>query len=150
MEITLQRTNADNPEFQQLVKKLDAFLAISDGEEHDFYHQFNGLEDIKYVVLVEAAGRGVACGAIKAFDEHTVEIKRMFTEESWRGCGIAGRVLTALEEWARELGYQRCVLETGWRQVAAVRLYEKSGYTVIPNYGQYAGMKNSVCMAKSV
>jgi putative acetyltransferase len=150
MEITLQRTNAENADFRQLVKKLDSYLAVTDGEEHDFYHQFNGLEDIKYVVLVEVEGRAVACGAIKHYDDRSVEVKRMFTEASVRGRGVAGEVLKALEAWSRELGYERCVLETGWRQKAAVRLYQKSGYEIIPNYGQYIGMENSVCMAKSL
>lgn len=150
MEITLHRTNAENPEFRQLVKKLDAYLAVTDGEEHDFYHQFNGLDAIRYVILVQADGQSVGCGAIKHFDERAMEIKRMFTEETVRGRGVAGRVLRELEDWSRELGYARCVLETGWRQKAAVRLYQKSGYTIIPNYGQYVGMENSVCMAKEL
>jgi len=41
-------------------------------------------------------------------------------------------------------------LETGLRQPEAIALYNKSGYSVIPNYGQYAGKYNSLCFEKSV
>ena len=40
------------------------------------------------------------------------------------------------------------ILETGFKQPEAIRLYTKNNYNVIPNYGQYAGMVNSVCMEK--
>jgi len=147
--ITLSRTDADHPEFRSLVKLLDAHLAVTDGEEHDFYQQYNGLDKIKYVVLACADGQAIACGAIKHFSADTMEVKRMYTEPEHRGQGVAAKVLEALEAWARELGYQRCLLETGVRQPYAIRLYEKQGYLRMPeNYGQYRGVVNSVCMEK--
>jgi putative acetyltransferase len=57
-------------------------------------------------------------------------------------------VLSELESWAAELGYPKCVLETGKRQPEAIALYEKQGYQRIPNYGQYIGVENSVCFEK--
>lgn len=63
---------------------------------------------------------------------------------------IAGQILTALEEWAKELQHTSCILETGKKQPEAIRLYQKSGYNIIPNYGQYAGIDNSVCMKKEI
>jgi GNAT superfamily N-acetyltransferase len=53
-----------------------------------------------------------------------------------------------LELWAAELGYTAYVLETGRKQPEAIRIYQKAGYTVIPNYGQYKNVENSVCMTK--
>ncbi|WP_407524361.1 GNAT family N-acetyltransferase [Lacibacter sp. MH-610] len=55
-----------------------------------------------------------------------------------------------LEQWAKEEGYSAAVLETGKKQPEAIRLYEKCGYSRIPNYGQYAGVENSVCMKKEL
>jgi hypothetical protein len=57
-------------------------------------------------------------------------------------------VLRELETWAGELHYTSCLLETGLKQPEAIRLYEKNGYALIPNYGQYAGVDNSVCFEK--
>jgi putative acetyltransferase len=74
----------------------------------------------------------------------------MYTARSNRGEGIANRVLAELERWAVELHYEKCILETGKTQVAAIRLYEKNGYKPITNYGQYAGVENSVCFEKLI
>ena len=146
----LLRTTPANPDYQRLVVELDAFLAITDGEDHAFYNQYNGSEDIQHVVvLVDDAGQAIGCGAIKEYTGGTVEVKRMFTKAEARGRGLATVVLHELEAWARELGYERLVLETGLRQTAAIRLYEKHGYRrLAENYGQYRGVANSVCMEK--
>ena len=72
----------------------------------------------------------------------------MFVAENNRGLGIASSILTALEIWARELGFTTCVLETGKKQPEAIALYLKCGYTIISNYGQYEGVENSICFEK--
>lgn len=74
----------------------------------------------------------------------------MFVPENKRSKGIASIVLKELETWASELGFPKCVLETGYKQPEAIRLYEKNGYVKIPNYGQYIGMENSVCFEKNL
>ncbi len=74
----------------------------------------------------------------------------MYVPVEQRGKGIASRVLQELEQWAGELNYKEIILETGKAQPEAIGLYQKSGYTTIPSYGQYAGVENSVCMKKSI
>lgn len=142
------RTNSEHTEFQNLVKLLDADLAVRDGDEHAFYAQFNFITNIPHVILAKHDQNIQACGAFKPFDNTSVEIKRMFTLPEYRGQGIGLLVLKELETWAKELGYTRCVLETGKKQPEAIRLYEKAGYSVIENYGQYIGVENSVCFEK--
>ncbi|MCB0459788.1 MAG: GNAT family N-acetyltransferase [Flavobacteriaceae bacterium] len=137
-------------DFIQLVNQLDKELTIRDGDEHDFYDQFNKIDNIKYVVVAYENEKPVSCGAIKEFDVLTMEVKRMFTQEDARGKGIASKVLYELEKWAAELGYQKCILETGVRQPEAIRLYTKSGYELIENYGQYKGVENSRCFEKHI
>ena len=144
------RTNSEHGDFIQLVARLDNLLAEMDGRDHDFYDQFNKINNIRNVVLVYEDNLPVSCGAIKEFDPETMEVKRMFTSDSHRGKGFATQVLTELERWALELGYSKCVLETGKRLPDAVRLYEKSGYRQIPNYGQYIQMENSICFEKKL
>jgi putative acetyltransferase len=146
--INLIRTDSAHPDFIALVKLLDADLAIRDGADHAFYSQFNKIDKIKHVILAFADGRAVACGAIKEFDPTTAEVKRMYTQPAMRGQGVAAIVLSALEDWARELDYTRCILETGFKQPEALALYKKCGYSVTPNYGQYAGVANSICFEK--
>ena len=144
------RTNSDNPDFVHLVKQLDADLAERDGSEHDFYAQFNKIDKIKYAVVAYDGGVPVSCGAIKQYDDTFIEVKRMYTLPEIRGKGIASLVLNALEEWAKELSYVKCVLETGKKQPEAIALYTKNGYAVISNYGQYEGIENSVCFEKKL
>lgn len=146
--ITLKRTDSSDKDFQSLVVELDKELRIRDGEEHAFFAQFNQIDHLRQVVLAYDQDRPVGCGAVKPYEPGCMEIKRMFVPLDMRGRGIAGRVLRELEQWALELGHGRCVLETGDKQPEAIRLYEKSGYQVIPNYGQYVGVNSSVCFEK--
>jgi GNAT superfamily N-acetyltransferase len=148
--IRLIRTDSVNKDFIRLIKDLDAYLAVSDGEEHSFYAQFNKLDLIKHVVLASYNEIIIACGAIKKYDQKTMEIKRMFTSSDYRGKGVAGLILIELQNWTNEMGFENCILETGKRQIEAIRLYKKSGYEVITNYGQYAGMEDSICFMKKV
>lgn len=146
----LLRTDSDHPDFRALVRLLDQDLQVRDGAEHSFYAQFNKVDAIRHVVVAYLDAAPVGCGAFKPFEAAAVEIKRMYVQPAHRGRGVAGAVLAELEGWARELGYTGCVLETGLKQPEAIRLYQKSGYQRIPNYGQYIGIDNSVCMQKAV
>lgn len=144
------RTNPQNKDFVAMIKELDADLAVTDGDEHAFYDQFNKLDKIKYVVVVYEDGHPVSCGAIKQVEPGVMEVKRMFTVSSKRGKGYAGLVLAELEKWAAEFSAEKCILETGTRQPYAIALYKKSGYKVIPNYGQYENVENSLCFGKKL
>ncbi|MGN0342589.1 MAG: hypothetical protein ACI4DO_07330 [Roseburia sp.] len=53
-----------------------------------------------------------------------------------------------LEEAARKKGYSYFILESGEPLIAAMALYRKIGYEVIPNYGPCKDMADSVCMRK--
>ncbi|MDF9798065.1 putative acetyltransferase [Catalinimonas alkaloidigena] len=146
--LSLMRTDASHHDFEILVQQLDVELAQRDGEEHAFYAQYNTLDKIKYVIIAYEHDNAVACGAIKEFSPEAMEVKRMYTLPQARGKGMASRILGELESWAKELAYVKCVLETGKRQSEAIRLYEKNGYSIIPNYGQYVKMENSLCFEK--
>jgi len=146
--ITLVRTNSENPDFINLVKDLDAYLKITDGDEHDFYNQYNSIDVIKHVIVAYLDKHPVGCGAIKKFDENSVEIKRMFTSAKARGNGVASKILQELEIWAKELKYNFCILETGVKQPEAIALYKKNHYKLISNYGPYKNIVNSLCFKK--
>ncbi|MFY0628849.1 MAG: GNAT family N-acetyltransferase [Flavobacteriaceae bacterium] len=146
--IKLIRTDNTNSDFHSLVKELDAYLKITDGDDHDFYNQYNGLEKIECVLVLYIDKEPIGCGAFKEFNSETVEIKRMYVKPTSRGTGAASKILKRLEILAKKEGYQRCILETGDRQVEAVRFYHKLGYVRIPNYGQYAEVTGSNCFEK--
>ena len=146
--LKIVRTSSDNPDFKELIKLLDAELAERDGADHPFYAQYNKIDKIKFAVVAYENGKPVSCGAIKEYSNDTMEIKRMYTLPESRGRGIAVKVLSDLENWTKELSFERCILETGKKQPEAIALYKKNGYKLIPNYGQYAEVENSLCFKK--
>lgn len=148
--ISIKKVSVTNPQFVGLVKLLDDELTIRDGEDHDFYDQYNQLDSIKNAVVLYDDKVALGCGAIKHFDEGRMEVKRMYVREEDRGKGYATQILSYLERWAKDLGYQKCVLETGIRQPEAIAFYKKCQYNIIPNYGQYEGVENSVCFEKEI
>lgn len=148
--ITLKRTNSEDTDFIKLVVLLDQDLAIRDGEDHAFYNQFNKTDAIKHVIVFYENDIAVGCGAFREKKEDTVEIKRMYVHPDHRKKGIASAVLAALEIWAKEVGYDYTILETGKNQPEAINLYQKLNYTIIPNYPPYEKIDNSVCMKKTL
>ena len=148
--LTFLRTNSTHQDFITLVRQLDVELATIDGDEHDFYAQYNKIDKINHVIIAYENELPIACGAIKQFSENTMEVKRMYILAPYRGKGTASGVLVQLEKWAAEMNYSHCILETGIRQPDAIRLYGKNGYLPIPNYGQYAGVENSRCFEKAL
>ena len=92
----------------------------------------------------------IGCGAFKLYEKGKAEIKRMFVKLEFRGKGIGFVILRELESWASEFNFSECILETGKKQPEAIALYQKAGYKLMQNYGQYANIENSVCMSKSI
>lgn len=146
--IQIKRTDSNNPHFQLLVRELDLELKVRDGDDHAFYAQYNKSDSIKFVVVAYENSVPVGCGALKEYDSDTMEVKRMYVPLEYRGKGIASFVLKDLEKWAAELGYKKCILETGENQPEAIKLYSKNNYIRIPNYGQYVGVDASKCFEK--
>ncbi|MES2419023.1 MAG: GNAT family N-acetyltransferase [Bacteroidota bacterium] len=146
--LSLLRTSSAHPDFIALVKLLDADLATRDGADHSFYAQFNKIDQLQTVIVAYNDKEAIGCGAFKPFEADKVEIKRMYVKEEARNKKVASQVLSALELWAKELGYFTYILETGIRQPEAIALYHKMGYHIIPNYAQYADVSTSVCFQK--
>ncbi len=92
----------------------------------------------------------VGCGGLRILDGSHGEIKRMYVVPERRGTGVSTALLAALEGEARGRGWDRLVLETGDRQPDAIRLYEREGYTRIPNFGYYADSELSLCYEKKL
>lgn len=98
-----------------------------------------------FVVAYDDAGTPLGCGGLRELGDGAGEIKRMYVTPDARGSGAATLVLTTLEEWARDRGWTRLLLETGDRQTAAVRFYTRAGYARVPNFGPYRDVAGSYC-----
>ena len=148
--ITLQRTTSDNPEFQKLAQALEEDLRIRDGHDYLFYADLNKIDHLPNVVIAYADGLPIGCGAIRIYDQHSVELKRMYVDPSNRRQRIATLILAELEKWSIELGYKNCLLETGANQPEAIDFYKKHNYSLVPKFGKYIISKNSICFKKDL
>jgi putative acetyltransferase len=145
--MNLVKTNSDNPDFKYLIGLFDAYLIDIDGDQRDFFAHYNN-KYLEHALVIYENETAIGCGGFKEYDHETAEIKRMFVHPNQRGKGIATIILSEIEKWANECGFQNFILETSPKLENAIALYKKSGYRLIPNFGQYIGVENSICMKK--
>lgn len=144
------RTTSHHTDFRKMVNALDEDLYRRNGDTQKLYEKYNQIDKIKHAIVIYADNKPVGCGCFKRFDDNTVEIKRMFVLPEMRGKQLAAQLLQELEKWAVEEGFSKAILETGLRQVEAIRLYTVAGYSLTENYGQYVGMEDSICYRKEL
>ncbi|MFQ4140449.1 GNAT family N-acetyltransferase [Nodosilinea sp. PGN35] len=94
----------------------------------------------------------LGCGALKALDATSGEIKSMRTAAAHRRRGVAARILAHIVEVARQRGYSHLYLETGaFPAFAPARaLYERYGFTYRGPFGDYTDDPNSSFMEKTL
>lgn len=145
-------TDGSSLDFMELCHELDDFLnELVGGEENRAeYIPYNQLDDIHNAIVAYDDDIPVGSVSFKKYDDECAEVKRVFVKEEYRNKGIANELMELLENTAREQGYRYLILESGAPLVAAMALYRKIGYKVIPNYGQYREMPNSICMKKEL
>jgi ribosomal protein S18 acetylase RimI-like enzyme len=76
----------------------------------------------------------VGCGAVKRFRRGVGEIKRVYVRPASQGAGHGRAVAMAVIDHARDLGYERVVLDTLPGMTAAVALYRSLGFVPIESY----------------
>lgn len=145
-------TNGQDKDFIQLCHALDRFLNdLVGGEENRAqYIPYNTLNDIHDVLVAYENNIPIGCASFKRYDDKSAEVKRVFVKEEYRGKQIGRQLMESLEQLARAEGYSCLILESGEPLVEAMHLYRSLGYQVIPNYGQYVNMAESVCMRKQI
>lgn len=148
--IRVVKTTSENPDFISLIKTFDIFLWERYPELKNDYWGNNLIEFNSNVFIIYLNGKAVACGCFKKYNTNTVELKRMFVSPEARGLGLAQRVIKELENEAIAQGFETMILETLYKQIEAINLYQKVGFRIVENYEPYEGLANSVCMRKSI
>ena len=145
-------TDGTNENFVQLCEELDMSIDKLVGNKFDRkpYIQYNQRDDIRDVIIAYNQSELVGCASYKKYEHKVAELKRVFVKTTYRGKGIARKMLDELENRARKQGYRTMILETGEVLAASMKLYKAAGYEIIENYGQYAEMSDSICMKKSL
>ena len=76
----------------------------------------------------------VGCVALHPLQDDAGEVKRMFVDAAWRGCGVGRALLERLIESARALGYHQIRLGTLPEMTEAQSLYRSVGFAPIEAY----------------
>lgn len=149
---TFVKTNGKNKDFVCMCTKLDQNLddLVGGNKQRSQYEQYNTLEKIQDVIVIYKDCVPVGAGAYRFYDDETVEIKRIYVDKPYRGIGLSKELVLRLEADARIKGFRYGILETGKVLETAIHLYQRIGYKVIPNYGPYIEMPDSVCMQKKL
>ncbi len=125
--------NKDIPEIKKLVfgilteYGLAPDSASTDKDLDDiekFYFENNGL----FAVVINESGKIIATTGLYRIDEGTCELRKMYLDENCRGKGIGRYLLEYSLEKAKELCYNKVVLETASVLKEAIGLYEKYGF----------------------
>ena len=149
--MTAVYTNGRDKDFVALCGQLDDHLNQVVGEkQRESYVQYNTLESIHDVILLYDEDTPIACASFKKYDTVIAEVKRVFICKEYRGQGLSKPLMRLLEEKAKEKGFTKLILETGAVLKEATALYERIGFSRMENYGQYKGMKASICMEKEI
>lgn len=145
-------TDGKNKDFIENCRMLDMDLDRRVGKvvKRDKYIQYNQLDEIKTAIVAYEDGKPVGGGALRKYTDEDVELKRIFVRPEYQGQGIGTKIVSLLIDKAKELKYSRVILETGELLAESCAVYRKLGFEVIPNYGPYVNMPESLCMAKKL
>ena len=150
----IKQLKAEHIDFINLTKQLDSQLQVIGSEEtedeREKYDSLNQVDNISWVLIAYDGNTPIGCAAIKRLDDKTVEVKRVFVDDKYRGLGIARKLISELETKVKNEGYQELVLETGKNNVVAITMYQNFKYQIIDNYPPYDNMSDSVCMKKTL
>ncbi len=140
MAITIERATAPTDDVARLVGELEAELAAEYPPEQRHGLALDAIfrPHVRFFVA-RLDGAAVGCGGVALFDGFA-ELKRMYVRPDTRGRGIADALVARLEEEARAAGLTIVRLETGTRQHAAMRFYERVGFVTCGAFGEYAAM----------
>ena len=139
-EVRIQIALAATDEVRLLIGELEAVLAAEYPPEqrHGFSLDAIFQPHVRFFIA-KLKGAAVGCGGVALFSDYA-EVKRMYVRGSARGQGVADAILARLEAEVFRAGLLVLRLETGVRQVAAMRLYVRSGFRECPAFGDYQSM----------
>jgi diamine N-acetyltransferase len=134
-----------------LISQLDNDLRERYGDSKIHGINLKESDDEGVIFVVGTYGKQtVCCGALRAYKEEQVELKRMFVRKQFRGKGFSKKLYYYLENHASGKGFRQILLETGKKQHEAIGLYQSLGFTPIEKFGEYTDDPNSLCFMKEI
>ena len=106
--------------------------------------------EIPIFIVLLRDGEAIACGGLRPIHGCTAEIKRVYVVPEARGQakGVSDLLVRQLEQHALERGWTTLRLQTGHTMHSANKFYERHGYRLIPNYGDFIGSTHTISFEK--
>lgn len=135
MNYIIKEVEFNNIDFENLCKKLDAFQNNIFKERVSLkMSALDGLEKLEKILLMYDGNQGIACGGLKPVNASTVELARMYTDDNYRGQGLAKQIIKELLAYAKEKGYKKIILDTWKDSTSARNLYASLGFKERPPF----------------
>lgn len=142
-----KKLSDESPKELRFVDATNTDLLELTAERNEVYHPMN---DMACAVVVYVDGKAAGCGCWYAYDSVSAEIEQLHVREAYCWQDAIEMVLQALEQHAAVSGCHRAILRVAADASDMIAFYEKQGYKVMPNYGNYVGDAAAVCMEKEV
>ena len=138
--ITIEAVQHATDEVRRLIDELDRTLAqgYSPEQRHGLPVGAIFQPHVRFFIA-RLDGVAMGCGGVALFATFG-EVKRMYVRDNARGRGIGRALLSRIELETNDRGLDVLRLETGVQQLAAIRLYERTGFRRCGAVGEYALM----------
>lgn len=145
-------TDGTNEAFHKFYSITEEYYSkiVGGVENRKSFIPYNISMSIQDVLIAYIDDFPVACSGLKKYSEKDIEIKRVWVEPEYRGYHIATDMMKKIETKAKQLGFQRTILQTREIMADAVVLYVKLGYHRIDNYPPYNELNGAICFAKEL
>lgn len=138
----LEVINIETAEHLDLVRALFEEYSLSrpgDPALADFHSEITALPG-RYappegaLLLAFHNNEPAGCVALRAIDEQTAEMKRLYVRPEYRGLHLGSALARAIIQEARRMGFRRMRLDTIAGMDDAQALYRRLGFQEIPAY----------------
>jgi len=129
MDVLIERTITPTDDVRSLIAELEDHLAAGYPPENRHGLALDAIFQPHIQLFVAlVGGAAVGCAGVALFADFA-ELKRMYVRPPARGRGVADALLARIETATRDAGLARLCLETGDRQLAAIRVYSRAGFS---------------------
>ncbi|MFV0334137.1 MAG: GNAT family N-acetyltransferase [Tropicimonas sp.] len=146
----IRRCNPRDPGASALLRASHGLMDEMFPAETGHYLSVDGLAMPGiHFFLAERGGRALGCVAL-AERRGYAEVRSMFVDPDAREMGLGDQLLDHVTEVARSRGFPMLRLEAGDGLDAALRLYQRHGFTPCGRFGEYPDSPHSIFMEKAL
>ena len=140
MTLVIEKAEKPTDDVRALIAALEAELSpgYAPNQRHGLALEAIFRPHIHFFVA-RRADHALGCAGVAVYRDFA-EVKRMYVRPEARGNGIADALMDRLAEVARDFGLAVLKLETGDKQQAAIRFYERAGFSPCADFEPYSSM----------